>query len=316
VSAGLDGWLAQLGATDAFAPAAALLTAPTGLAVSAETLRQHSEARGSALEAAEQAAIAQVHATQDAAEPIARAPGTLVVETDGVMVRYQDGWHEAKLGLVGGWDAGARHAASYVAAREGPNAFGARLLTEAARRGALEIVDWHGPRTGPGLAVLRPVVVLGDGAPWIWHLAAAHFGERTEIVDFYHAAEHVWTIAHTLWGTGSAAATSWARARVHELRAHGGAAVLAALRGCRAPTADGHSLLQRERGYFQRNLARMDYPAFRARGLPIGSGAVESAAKHLVQLRLKRPGARWSEAGARAILTLRARLLSGRLPAA
>jgi hypothetical protein len=84
----------------------------------------------------------------------------------------------------------------------------------------------------------------------------------------------------------------------------------------RAPTADAQALLQRERGYFQRNRARMDYPAFRARGLPIGSGAVESAAKHLVQLRLKRPGARWSEAGAQAILTLRAHPLSGRLRAA
>src|SRR5262249_22471086 len=150
--------------------------------VSAETVRQHSEARGTVLETAEQAAIAQVQATQEAAEPVARAPGTLVVETDGVMVRYQDGWHEAKLGLVGGWDAGALQAASYVAAREGPDAFGPRLLTEAARRGVLEVVDWRGPRTGPGLAVLRPVVVLGDGAPWIWALAAEHFGERTEIV--------------------------------------------------------------------------------------------------------------------------------------
>ncbi len=69
-------------------------------------------------------------------------------------------------------------------------------------------------------------------------------------------------------------------------------------------------MLWRERGYFRTNAARMAYPTFVAEGLPIGSGAVESAAKHLVQRRMKRPGARWSPAGAQAILTLSAHLAS------
>ena len=88
--------------------------------------------------------------------------------------------------------------------------------------------------------------------------------------------------------------------------------VRTALRAARATTADGRKLLRRERAYFRTNAARMDYPATKAAGLPIGSGAVESLARHLVQLRLKRPGARWSRAGAQAILTLRAHLKSGR----
>ena len=76
-------------------------------------------------------------------------PGQLLVETDGVMVRYQDGWHEVKLGLVGGHADGTTQAASYVAARETAEAFGRRLLTEAARRGALE--SWAGRARGrPG----------------------------------------------------------------------------------------------------------------------------------------------------------------------
>jgi hypothetical protein len=77
-----------------------------------------------------------------------------------------------------------------------------------------------------------------------------------------------------------------------------------------ATTAEGQEALRRERGYFRTNAARMAYPTFVAQGLPIGSGAVEAAAKHVVQLRLKRPGARWSAGGAQAILTLRAHVLS------
>ena len=311
ISTGLDSWLAELGAATAFAPAAGLLERLTGLRLSAETLRQHSERQGAALEATQQAAIAQVLATGEAAETVAAAPGTLVVETDGVLVRYRHtGWHEVKLGLVAGGVGGLLQASSYVAAREEAAVFGPRLLTEAARRGALTVVRWEGVRTGAGLAVLRRVVVLGDGAVWIWHLAAEHFGERIEILDYYHASEHLWALAHALYGTGTAEAAGWATARLRTLRQEGGAALLKNLARLRPTTAEAQEVLRRERGYFRTNLPRLDYPTYAAQGLPIGSGAVEAAAKHLVQLRMKRPGARWSPAGAQAILTLCAHLAS------
>lgn len=311
ISAGLDSWLAELGAATAFAPAAGLLERLTGLRLSAETVRRHSERQGAALEAAQQAAITHVQATGEAAEPVDAAPGTLVVETDGVLVRYRHtGWHEVKLGLVAGCVAGLLRAPSYVAAREEAAVFGPRLLTEAARRGALAVIRWEGPRTGAGLAVLRRVVVLGDGAVWIWHLAAEHFGERSEILDFYHASEHLWTLAHALYGPGTPEAAGWATARLHTLRQAGGAALLADLARLRPTTAEATEVLRRERGYFRTNVTRLDYPTYVAQGLPIGSGAVEAAAKHLVQLRLKRPGARWSPTGAQAILTLCAHLAS------
>jgi transposase len=97
ISALLDDWLAEVGAERPFGPAAALLERLTGLQVSAETVRRHSEQRGAALEVAQQAAIQRVHATGEVAEAVDTAPGTLLVETDGVMVRYrQTGWHEVK----------------------------------------------------------------------------------------------------------------------------------------------------------------------------------------------------------------------------
>ena len=313
LSGGLQQWLAELGAATDFAEAQGWLERLGGVHVAKETVRAQAERQGAALEAAQQAASAQVEATRASALPVDAAPGQLLVETDGVMVRYRaTGWHEVKIGLVAGWVDGALAAPSYVAAREGAAAFGDRLLGEAARRGALEIVGWEGGRSGAGLAVLRDVLILGDGARWIWTLAAEHFGARREVVDFYHASEHLWTVARLLESEGTAVAAEWGAARCHELRHDGVDPVRTALRAARATTADGRKLLRRERAYFRTNAARMDYPAVKAAGLPIGSGAVESLARHLVQLRLKRPGARWSRAGAQAIVTLRAHLKSGR----
>jgi len=309
---GIKEWLVHLGASTDFREASDLLKKLTGLTVAPETVRQHTEGVGAALERQQQGAMAQVEMTQEAAEPVELAPGLLVVETDGVMVRYKNGWHEVKLGLVGGHKDGRTGALSYVAARESAEQFGPRLLCEAARRGALEIVGWQGPITGMGLAMLREVVILGDGAHWIWTLAADYFGVRTEIVDFYHASEHLWAIANAQYGQGSAKAKEWAEARVTELYEKGAKPVLAALSSVRPSTKEATKVLRRERGYFRNNAYRMAYPQFREQGLPIGSGAIESAAKHLVQLRMKRPGVRWSDAGAQGVLAVRAHLASGR----
>jgi hypothetical protein len=312
LSTELRRWVASLGASTSFPDAAGLLEQLGGLALSAETIRQHTEAVGAQLDTAAVAQSAEVQRTQEAAAPLDPAPGPLVAEADGVMVRYRDGWHEVKAGLVAGLVDGELRGSSYVAARASPAQFGPRLVAEAARRGALEEVGWAGPPTRRALAILPEVVVLGDGAPWIWELAAEQFGTRTEIVDFYHASEHLWTVAHALYPEEATAATDWAHARLHELREQGIPPVQEALAQARAPTAEAAEVVRRERGYFRTNAPRMDYPTYRQRGLPIGSGAIESAAKHLVQLRLKRPGARWSEAGAQAVLQVRCYLRSHR----
>lgn len=310
LSAGVTDWLVRLGAATAFRDAADLLERLTGLAVAAETVRQRTEQAGASIEDGIARAVAVVAATREPAGPVDPAPGVLVVETDGVMVRYGDGWHEVKLGLIAGHRDGATVAPSHVAARASAERFGPRLLAEAARRGALDVVGWDGPLAGPSLAVLRRVLVLGDGAVWIWALAAEHFGQRTEIVDYFHASEHLWAAAKALFGDGTEAAAAWASQRTAELRETGAAPVRAALATAVPPHPAAAEVLRRERGYFRTNAHRMDYPAFRAHGFPIGSGAVESAAKHLVQQRMKRPGARWSEPGAQALLNVRCRLLS------
>ena len=220
-----------------------------------------------------------------------------------------------KVGLAGGWVEGKLTAISYTAARLPAEQFGPRLLATAAQRGALDIVAWEGSPLQPRVAQLRPVVVVGDGAHWIWELAAEHFGERVEVVDWYHATEHVWTAAKALYGDAAAAA-AWAEARLTELWEQGPAPVLTALRTAQPATASAADVLRRERGYFTTNAARMAYPHFRAHGYPCGSGAVESSAQHLVQQRLKRAGCRWSEPGAQAVLAVRCQRASHHAQAA
>jgi hypothetical protein len=311
ISAGVQRWLADLAAGQTFRETVGLLSELTGLQVSAETVRRLTEARGTGQAEAQSATAAAVQARRAPVEPVDLPPGDLAVEVDGVMVRYADGWHEVKLGVVGGVQAGELSAKSYVAARGDPGIFGPLLVAEAARRGALDIVDREVTDLArPALARLRPMTVIADGAPWIWNLAAEHFGERTEIVDLFHVAEHLWAVAQALAPGDAAAQATWAQARVRELRDLGPRPVQAALREVAPTTDEAREVVRRARAYVATNAGRMDYPGYRARGLPLGSGAVESSAKSVVQLRMKRPGMRWSERGARAILTLRTQRLS------
>ena len=334
LSAELQAWVAETGGELPFQQAAERLGRLAGIELGIETVRTHTEQVGTALVERQRAATATVAQTQEAAEPLDTAPELLVAEVDGVHVRFQDGWHEAKVGEIAGCHVGnglpSTHpmarppvlvAPSYVATRAPVGEFGPLFLAEAARRGALEVVDWTQPAAtdprlrlvGPAEAHLRPVVVLGDGAHWIWELAAEHFGvQRIEIVDYWHATEHVWTVARALLGEDSDAAGVWAEAWCIDLLEHGPQPLLAALRSAEPPDAAAAEVVRVERGYFTTNTARMDYPTFRAQGLPIGSGAVESAAKHVVQVRMKRSGMRWSDAGGQALLALCAYRASNR----
>jgi hypothetical protein len=325
-SAGVQRWEALLGGLTTFAEAAHLLEELAGVQVGTETLRTHAEAAGTELEGVQRAAMAHVETTHEPPTDYAPVAETLLVEADGVMARYRDRhldgtliegeWHEIKLGLVGGWQDGELVSPSYVAARETALSFAPRLGTEAARRGALDIVGWRGQGTdgGGAEAVLRRVVVLGDGARWIWEHVAGAFGtERVEILDWYHCCQHLWAIGAAVHGAGTPQTAAWVDHAKTLIWEHGSADVLDLLAPLQAPTEDACKVLATERGYFRGNADRMHYPTYREQGLPIGSGAVESAAKHLVQQRMKRAGMRWSDLGARAILHLRCALLNGTL---
>jgi hypothetical protein len=310
-SAGLVDWLVRLGATTDYREAAEVLDELTGLAVGPETIRRECIRVGTAIRAAEATAIRQTHRTREAAEPLDPAPGLLVLEADGAMIQFADGWHEVKIGMVAGWDGDRLVAPSYVAARETATAFGPRFATEAARRGALEVERWAGSVTRRSLAILRPALILADGAVWIWSLADEYVDQRIEISDFYHAAEHLAAVAAACFPAATEAA-AWLDARKGELVTQGPLPVLAAFDRLTPPTPKAAEVRRVERAYFASRVERMDYPTLRLDGLPIGSGAIESAADHVVQRRMKRAGMRWSEDGGDAMLALRARQRSRR----
>jgi hypothetical protein len=151
-------------------------------------------------------------------------------------------------------------------------------------------------------------VVLGDGAPWIWNLADEQFPGAIQIVDLYHAKQHLSDVAKAIYGPGSDLGRQWAKQRHDELDGGDLDAVLAALRVHAGAKDEARKCLD----YVIGNRHRMRYPEFRAQGLCVGSGVVEAGCKVAIGTRLKRAGMHWTLAGANSIIALRCCKLSGR----
>lgn len=233
------------------------------------------------------------------AVPAAADAGAPCVAIDGGMIFVDGRWQEVKLACAFEPEACATPdvrptltARQVVAVRGTPEALAARL--------------W--PSVAPLTTGDRVVVVVGDGAPWIWNLAAELFPHRVEVLDWYHADEHVSTVARTLYGDGTPKAAEWRQTQLDRLWHDGVEQVIEGLRFLAAhqrTAAKRTAVLDLQR-YLTTNHERMRYQTFRAAGYRIGSGAVESAVSHVVQQRMKRVGMRWRAAGADAMLALRA----------
>ncbi len=157
------------------------------------------------------------------------------------------------------------------------------------------------------------MIVLGDGAPWIWTLATEHFPAAVQIVDLYHAKEHVWDVAHAVFGTGTTQATAWATAACSLLEQGHTEALVAAISALPAIAPEpgqAHSVPERAVDYFTSNAERMRYPLFRAQGMHLGSGIAEAACKTIVGTRAKRAGMRWTPEGIDALLPVRTAVLN------
>ena len=213
---------------------------------------------------------------------------------------------EVKLGCVftqttwdkKGYPLRAPDSTTYTGAVETAEEFGRRLFREAWTRG------WSRAR-------LR--VVMGDGAEWIWNLAALHFPEAIGIVDLYHARQHLWEVARTLYPNQTVKQKAWMRAHQKRLLDKGKIEkLLAALRSIPSPNPEVREKLRIEADYFERNAERMRYPKFRRRHLFVGSGVIEAGCKTVIASRLKRSGMFWTVRGANAILALRCCHLNGR----
>ncbi len=186
---------------------------------------------------------------------------------------------------------------SYTGAIEDAAAFGPRLFYEAWRRG------W---------SRARKKVVLGDGAAWIWNLAHEYFPGAIEIVDLYHAREHLWELAGKLFPNREKRRRGWVSRVQRKLDQGRVEPLVAQLRGIATDSAELAHQLTLEADYFERNAERMRYRKFRRQGLFVGSGVIEAGCRTVIASRLKRSGMFWSVRGANAITALRCARLSGR----
>jgi hypothetical protein len=317
-SPGLRRLMARIGAKEAFDTARQDLAELAGVSVPTKAVERVTEAVGVAAEAANQAErVLHDPPSGPSVAPTARLyiamDGTGVPavpkETQGRAGKAVDGTaktREAKLGCVftqlrfdaEGWPVRDPDSTTYVGAIETAEQFGPRLHAEAVRR---------------GLTPATTAIVLGDGAPWIWNRAEEHFPGAVQIVDLYHAREHLEAVGRLAFGSGSAVATAWVAARRDELDDGDVEVIITEIR--KLPAASDpkrQDELRKEAEYFETNKLRMCYKHFRARGFFVGSGVVEAGCKTVVAQRLKQSGMRWTVAGANAVIALRCRLLGNR----
>lgn len=213
---------------------------------------------------------------------------------------------EAKLGCVftqTAWDAEGfairnPDSTTYVGAIESAEEFGKRIYAEAFQRG------W---------SRAKQKVVLGDGAEWIWNLVAEFFPGAVQIVDLFHARQHLWDLARRLYPNDDKGRKRWIKIHQDRLLDKGRIEQLvAALRSIQADSAELADKLRTEADYFEHNAERMRYPVFRRQHLFVGSGVIEAGCKTVIGSRLKQSGMFWTVRGANAILALRCCHLNNR----
>jgi hypothetical protein len=320
MSPGLARMTARAAAAVPFARAAGLLADLAGIELTVKRVERSAEAAGAAAAAAIGAETDAICARQlIPVPPGPPVPDMLYIAIDGTGVpmvpaatrdrggKADDGkarTREVKLACLftqtttddDGFPVRDPGSSSYLATFEPAERFGQLADAEARRRGSEHI---------------RQLVVLGDGAAWIWNLADQLFPAATQIVDLYHAREHVHELANLAARLLRNSQPDWLAQRLDELDAGNIPALLAAGRDLRFTGS-----LARERdkalGYFESNAHRMRYKHFRALGMFIGSGTVEAGCKAVIGQRLKLSGMHWNVPGATSTAILRCQDASNR----
>lgn len=187
---------------------------------------------------------------------------------------------------------------TYTGAIETAEEFGRRLYLEA----------WN-----QGWDRAQKKVVIGDGAEWIWNLADQHFPGSVQIVDLYHARQHLWELARRLYPNDPAGQNAWMKIHQNRLLDKGNIEKLVlALRSIQSANPDVLEKIRTEADYFERNAERMRYPQFRKQHLFVGSGVIEAGCRTVIGSRLKQSGMFWTVRGANSIIALRCCHLNGR----
>ena len=286
-----------LTATGSYSEAAAVAQ-KWGCTVEDSTLHALGQRLGERAEEQTQARLETVAAEltpQRAASPLA------VFMLDGWQARYRGPgfgkkktkkkrveWHEVKMGVFYLQEQAARTA-------RGRGVLSEKVVVSWPEEGGVELgrrLHWEALRRGLGRA--QWILVVGDGAPWIWNVAADRWAEAEELLDFYHASEHLWELGRALYGQDQAQA--WVEKGLHQLRHGQEEKFLARIARLKVPRGKSAKTVREQKNYFANQADRLNYDEIAKRGWPLGSGAVESACSGH-QNRFKRRGQFWTKRG-------------------
>jgi hypothetical protein len=312
MSPGLAAMTDQAAAAVPFAQAAGLLEDLAGVWLTVKRTERAAEASGAGLAAASRARAGLITGRRLVPMPPDPLPDKLYAVIDGTGVpvtaketagregKGEDGrarTREVKMAVfftqhrldAKGCPVRDRASSSYIATFEPAATFADLVKAEGIRRGAGHV---------------RQMTIIGDGAAWIWNLAAATFPEATCIVDLYHAREHLHSLTRSLEFMLGDQKDEWLATRLKDLDYGYIDGIEAAVRtyplqGVKKDEVD------KELRYFLNNAPRMRYHWFRSRGLFVGSGVVEAGCKSVIGQRVKQSGMHWTVAGADSIITLR-----------
>jgi hypothetical protein len=274
------------GLQQSFAKAEQLLAELAGWELDDESIRQLTHATATA--------AARQRPRRTDASRFAAAAGTIEVPIDAGKVNTTAGWRDVKMAVFSKREAGPPATPADYAERALPSPtvqtviadiapaeqFAGRVRQEADRLDVTTAAD---------------ITVLADGGEWIWNLAEEVFPQADGVLDFYHAVEHIAAATKTIWGEGTPGAAAQLDAGRAALVSHGKAGWerwLGTAFG-QVPAGVSTDPLLDLAAYLAKHPARLNYAPRLAAGRTIGSGQVEGAIKQLVNLRLKRTGARW-----------------------
>lgn len=294
----------------------------TGLDLGQASMHREARRQGERALQLRDADVALTNTTKGVAELAKRAQApkhdfTLVIEVDAWNIRERDYWGESEKMRARGEDPKRWHwvyaGTIFRLDQRGKTASGRSVITErgyVATRQGLESFEkqLYAEALQRGLTKAKSVLVLADGAVWIWNLVENRFKDATHRVDYYHVCEHLWTVAHDLYGQ-TPQARRWVLPLLRWLkrRKDGALDVIDTLQQIRSNaqklTAKQQETLDREIGYFNGHKDRMDYKNGKALDQPLGSGAIESTCSQY-QCRFKRTGQFWSLDGDEAFLAL------------
>jgi hypothetical protein len=312
MSPGLAAMNDMAAAAGPFAGAARLLEELAGVRLTAKRVERAAEASGAAVAAAGRERAGLITARKVVPLPPSPAPDKLYGVIDGTGVpmtatetagrdgKGEDGrarTREVKLAVFftqdkldkDGYPVRDRDSTSVIATFEPASTFAGLVKAEGIRRGADHV---------------RQLTILGDGAAWIWGIATAKFPGATQIVDLFHAREHLHSLTRSLEFMLGDRKDEWLAARLEDLDYGDIASIEAAVREYPLEGVKKDET-EKELGYFLNNAPRMRYHWFRSRGLFVGSGVVEASCKTIVGQRLKQAGMHWTTSGADAIIALR-----------